>query len=244
VVRWTRPDVLFVHPRTVALDGSAPGFLKDLEGQATRELSNDDVSFHALRTYVPGDDRRYIHWRTSARSLATPARSLMVRQFEETRRSHLAVSMSTRRADYTGTDEFELAVELAASLGVQAFRESRQLSVLASGSPIASTTVQRMLDGFSGIERTETADDIVAVARSTALFTPDVSVAFLVCGAQPTPGQIRSAAMAFPIGVRVLAIRAVSGAATVLSRIADVAVLTVGALDDLPRALRQAVRTT
>lgn len=241
VVRWTKPQVLYVHPRTVLLEGFAPGFLKDLEGQSTRELSQDDVSFHALRGYVPGDDWRYIHWKTSARSLATPAQTLMVRQFEETRRSHLAVTVSTRRADYRTDDEFELAIAVAASLGVQAFRESRQLSVVTSAAALSATTPQRMLDGFAGLDRADGVDGVIAVAHSAAAHSPDVSVAFLVCGGTPSPAEIRSAALAFPLGVRVLAIRAVDGAATGLSRIGTTSVLTVGSLDELPRALRRAV---
>lgn len=61
-ILWTEPETLFVHPRTVALAGSAAGFIRDLEGMPTTELSSADVSFHALRDYVPGDDRRHIHW--------------------------------------------------------------------------------------------------------------------------------------------------------------------------------------
>ena len=93
---WTDATELFVHPRTVPLQGSAAGFIRDLEGQVSRSLTNSDVAFHALRGYVPGDDRRYVHWRTSART-----GTLMVRQFEETRRSHLLVALSTAAGDYT-----------------------------------------------------------------------------------------------------------------------------------------------
>ena len=94
-VLWTEPEDLFVHPRTVALAGSAAGFIRDLEGMPTTELSSADVSFHALRDYVPGDDRRHIHWKTTART-----NKLMVRQFEETRRAHLAISLSINTDEY------------------------------------------------------------------------------------------------------------------------------------------------
>src|SRR5690606_1690719 len=117
---WTEHVELFVHPRTVPLHGSSSGFLKDLEGRPTKDLSSSDVSSHALREYAPGDDRRHVHWKTSART-----GTLMVRQFEETRRSHLAVVLSTNAADYDDPEEFELAVSVAGSLGVQALREER-----------------------------------------------------------------------------------------------------------------------
>ena len=71
-----------MHPLLVSLAGASSGLLRDLEGQATRDLSDSDLSFHALRDYVAGDDRRYIHWRTTARR-----GSLMVKQFEDTRRT-------------------------------------------------------------------------------------------------------------------------------------------------------------
>ena len=53
-VRWTRPVELFVHPLLVSLAGASSGLLRDLEGQATRDLSDSDLSFHALRDYVAG----------------------------------------------------------------------------------------------------------------------------------------------------------------------------------------------
>ncbi len=91
----------------------------------TTELSSADVSFHALRDYVPGDDRRHIHWKTTART-----NKLMVRQFEETRRAHLAISLSINTDEYDSGPEFEMAISVAASIGRQAIREQRELDVL------------------------------------------------------------------------------------------------------------------
>ncbi|BAS08086.1 conserved hypothetical protein [Arthrobacter sp. Hiyo4] len=122
---WTEPEDLFVHPKTVALAGSAAGFIRDLEGMPTTDLSSADVSFHALRDYVPGDDRRHIHWKTTART-----NKLMVRQFEETRRAHLAISLSINTDEYASEQEFEMAISAAASIGRQAIREQRELDVL------------------------------------------------------------------------------------------------------------------
>lgn len=241
-VRWTDPQLLYVHPRTTSLSGAVAGFFKDLEGQPTDDLSNDDVSFHALRGYVPGDDRRYINWRTSARSGA-----LMVRQFEETRRSHIAVALSTDAAEYADPDEFELAVEAGASVVVQAAKESRELTVVAGGTPVPAGPARRTLDRLAGVQIDDrparTADlevGIVATARRVAELTPDVSIVFLLCGSTPTPAQIRQAGAALPVGVRVIAVRAVPGVAPSVRRISGLTVVTVGALDKLPVTLRKA----
>lgn len=240
-VRWTEPQVLYVHPRTTSLSGAVAGFFKDLEGRPTDDLSNDDVSFHALRGYVPGDDRRYIHWRTSARSGA-----LMVRQFEETRRSHIAVALSTDAADYADEDEFELAVEAGASVVVQAARESRQLTVVTNGAAVPAGSARGTLDRLAGVRldepRTRGADPevgILAAARRVADVAPDVSIAFLICGSVPTPAQIRQAGTGLPLGARVVVVRAVPGVAPTVRRIAGIVVVTVGSLDTLGITLRR-----
>ncbi len=57
-LRWADPVELFVHPRTARIAASAAGLVRDLEGQVSKKITNNDIAFHALRPYVPGDDRR------------------------------------------------------------------------------------------------------------------------------------------------------------------------------------------
>src|SRR5699024_9984886 len=83
---------------------------RDLEGTPSSDLSSSDIAFHALRDYAPGDDRSHVHWRTTART-----GKLMVRQFEETRRSHVVVALDDLAEHYASDEEFELAVSAAAS---------------------------------------------------------------------------------------------------------------------------------
>jgi uncharacterized protein (DUF58 family) len=232
---WTGATELFVHPRTVPLQGSAAGFVRDLEGQVSRSLTNSDVAFHALRGYVPGDDRRYVHWRTSART-----GTLMVRQFEETRRSHLAVALSTAGGDYLDADSFELAVSCAGSLALQALRDERSVSVLTSLDRLPTVSGPRLLDAFSGVETDSAAPRLAELSRRTAQEVPDASVAVLVTGAAPTPADLRAAASALPVDVRVLALRAVPGEEAGCRTVGDLTVVTVGDLADLPRTVRRA----
>src|SRR5690606_25782767 len=113
---------LFVHPRTTTLEGLSLGHLRDLEGLPSQQLARDDVSFHALREYQPGDDLRHVHWKSTAR-----VGEVMVRQYEETRRSHFVVGLSTHPDEYRVADEFELAISVAGSIGLRALRDSRTL---------------------------------------------------------------------------------------------------------------------
>lgn len=234
-VLWTEPVDLFVHPRTVALAGSAAGFIRDLEGMPTTELSSADVSFHALRDYVPGDDRRHIHWKTTART-----NKLMVRQFEETRRAHLAISLSINTDEYANDAEFEMAISVAASIGRQAIREQRELDVLTQKGPLRCETGRNMLDDMTRIVGSSMRKTAVDLARTLSDHVPNASVVFFVVGSSITATQLRSAAASVPPGVRSLAVRVQPGAAPSRASIADLTVLTVGDLDDLALVLRKA----
>ncbi len=233
-VRWTDPVEVFVHPRTVALTGASAGFLKDIEGRPTRILSPSDMSFHALREYVPGDDRRHIHWKTTART-----GRLMVRQFEETRRSHLAVALSTNRTDYDDPEEFELAVSVAGSLGLHAIREERDLSVFVPGRALAAGTAARLLDDLTRVALGSHRQDIATLARALGDDAPDASLAVLLFGSPVTATQLRAAALRLPVEVRGLGIRCVPGEPLGRRTIGGLTVLTLGDLRDLPAAIRR-----
>ncbi|WP_368496419.1 DUF58 domain-containing protein [Herbiconiux sp. A18JL235] len=117
---------LYVHPVTVDLPVEAPGLLRDLEGVATGDPAASDMSFQALRAYLPGDDRRHIHWKSTAKT-----GTFLVRQFEQTRRSHVIVLQSTSPDDYDSPEEFELGVSVAASIALRLLRDRTAVSVYA-----------------------------------------------------------------------------------------------------------------
>jgi uncharacterized protein (DUF58 family) len=233
-VVWTEPEELFVHPRVKNLSGSSTGFLKDLEGRVTTDISNSDVSFHALRDYVPGDDRRHIHWKTTART-----GQLMVRQFEETRRSHLAVLLSTRADDYAHDDEFELAVSVCGSLGLQAIKEDRGVTVLVNDGNLRGDHRTRLLDDLARVDTTTQRSTLVDVARVAGSTITDASVVAFVVGSRVTPTELRAASARLPQDVRVMAIQCAPGASLSRHAIAELVVLTIGELGELPAALRR-----
>lgn len=231
---WTEPEELFVHPRTLPLSGSTTGLLHDLEGRVTPDISDSDVSFHALRDYVPGDDRRHIHWKSTART-----GQLMVRQFEETRRSRLAVILSTRAEDYAHPDEFELAVSVCGSLGLQAIREDGGLAVLVQQGRVRGDHRTRLLDDLTRLQLAPARTTLAEIARVATATVSDASVVAVVVGSTVTPTDLRAAAVRLPVDSRLVALRCAPGAQVSRGRVADMQVLTLGELADLPNALRR-----
>lgn len=244
-VVWADQVSLFVHPRTVSIPSMSTGFIRDLEGNPTRDLTNSDVSFHALREYAAGDERRAIHWKSTAKT-----GRFMVRQFEESRRSHLMVALGLAESDYADEDEFELAVSVAGSLGVRAIRDARTVSVVASAvspdasrrrmpglRPLCTLTRTRLLDDLSGVERSPAALPVSELARAAADTVAGISVAFLVCGSATTLTRLRTAASRFPAGVDVVAVICAPETVPSLRRVAELSVLTIGYLEDLQHSL-------
>ena len=217
---------LFVHPRVVLLEAGAIGFLRDVEGIATQNLSSSDVSFHTLREYVPGDDRRSVHWRTTART-----GKLMVRQFEETMRAHLLIMLSTVPDDYASPDDFELAVSVAGSLGVSALREEKQVTLCTSRGEVPFPNAMGLLDRLSGVELGEKGHDLRGLAVKHGSM-PGISVAAFVTG-NPSAAVLRSAQLALPPGVFPFAVRCLGGEELARRRVGDLVVLDIPQLDDL-----------
>jgi uncharacterized protein (DUF58 family) len=235
-VLWTDPVELYVHPVTVSLDGTRAGLLRDLEGQSTRTISDDDMSFHALREYIPGDDRRSIHWRTSART-----GTLMVRQFEDTRRTHTALAVSTDTEDYRDEEELELAVSTFASLGTHVVRDGLEITVLAGTDRLRTQTPRRLLDDCASITPAPRADDAVELTRTVARNAPTASMAVVVTGSVPSRAALRSSSAHLPAGLRTIFVQCEPGAEVSLRTQGTLSVSTLGAIEDLPRLLRQLV---
>lgn len=242
---WADKMDLYVHPRTISIPSMSTGFIRDLEGSPTRDLTNSDVSFHALRGYVAGDERRTIHWKSTAKT-----GTYMVRQFEESRRSHLMVALSLSEGDFASDDEFEMAVSVVGSLGARAIRDARTVSVVASAvtpefarrqvnamRELSTVTRSRLLDDLSTVEMAATALPLPELAKVAAEGVAGISVAFLVCGSTTTLSQLRAASVRFPAGVDVVAVVCDPEAVPSLRRIAELSVLTIGFLEDLQKSL-------
>jgi uncharacterized protein (DUF58 family) len=147
---------LWIHPRSYQISLFPSGRIRDLEGPAA-DRAQGSVTFHSLREYVPGDDLRRVHWRTSAR-----LGNLLVREHVDASQPRLAVVLDTdRRAYDEGT--FEAAIEAAASIGSVACLQRFPLWMTTSSGRIVydrtlDSSPVTFLDELAALEWSEATD--------------------------------------------------------------------------------------
>ncbi|MEO3868611.1 DUF58 domain-containing protein [Nonomuraea sp. B12E4] len=160
-----RADMLLVRPRTVALPPPRAGRQRHLDGLASRSAPDGAAGFDGLRDYVIGDDLRHVHWRSTARTGV-----LMVKELTDVNLPATVAVLDTRPGSYEGDDEFELAVDVAASVACAVTRERFPLRLLtgtgellhAKGGPGESELV---LDRLAVVEREATAEPPLTTLR-------------------------------------------------------------------------------
>jgi uncharacterized protein (DUF58 family) len=245
-VRWADPVELFVHPLTTLLAPSQSGLVRDLEGAVTSTLTNSDLEFHALRPYEPGDDQRYVHWRASARN-----GQLMVRQFQETRRSGLVLAQLVDAAGYStirnpgavvedaSNPEFELAVSVMASVGAQVLREKTRARVVTETLELRTATVTTLLDDSCRLEPTPVTQTPRAFVRDVLARMAPPSVLVVVTGSQTPISELRAIEAVVGSDTRLIALRVVLDGEPRISQVSRFHLLTIGELGDLPKLLRR-----
>lgn len=233
-----RTIILWVRPRTVALGGLGLSQLRDLEGAPSDRLSMSDLAFHALREYVPGDDLRHVHWRSSAR-----AGELLVRQYHDTRRSQLTVVLDTTAESYSSTDEFELAVSAAASLLAAAALEEYDVTFVAGARHLTGQSGPVMLDETCLVEREPSGDPARAgqgLSRGLRValeLAPDSALLLAVTGSLLPLGSAQDALAVSGSAVARLLVRADPSTSASVRQHRGVAVAGIAALTDLPVVL-------
>jgi uncharacterized protein (DUF58 family) len=238
---WTPVREVLVRPPLLPVDSLGAGLLRDLEGVSTDAVSQSDLAFHALREYVPGDDLRHIHWRSSAKVMASTGESaLLVRQYLDTRRSHATIVVEDRLSAWADPEDFETAMTVAASIAVRAVLDEFDVSFVcgdhaSSGSDghLALDAVCRSDFGRRGI--------VESGRRATGL-APDTSLVFFVGGSDTEFTDILRAAAAFPPEVRRFAVLVEPGTTSRVTETGGLPVLHLAAEEDLGGLLRWSVR--
>lgn len=231
---WTTPHDLYVHPMTIPLTTQMAGILRDLEGQTRKTISDNDMSFHALREYVPGDDVRNIHWKSSARN-----QSLMVRQYEDTRRTTTVLGVDEDAASWATEDDFELGVSVAASIAVHAIRHGLELTVLSHTHTLRTTTPKHCSTtrvAWRPPPHRPSGSPAPWCARN-----PPQHWLFVITGAQQSPTELRERLALFDPGMRIVVVECSVDAQPSVTHRDQLTVIRLATMTDLPRTLALAV---
>jgi uncharacterized protein (DUF58 family) len=232
--RWSATAELLVLPRMVGVESLGLGAIRDQEGTPSDEVSMSDLAFHALREYVPGDDLRHVHWRSSAK-----ADKLQIRQYHDTRRSHLTVVIDDNHDSYADPDDFEIAVSAGASIAARAHSDGVELSLLCGDHAVTGRGLDGILDACCRIE--PGTSDPVQGAQQAMRLAPETSWLVMVTGGA-APAELAGVLRArMATDVTLLLIRADGAAPTTVSRVSGARLLTLRVLAELPPALRAAV---
>ena len=229
---WTDELELTVHPRLVPLLELGTGFVKDLEGQSTSNPTDSDISFYALRNYESGDDRRQIHWLSTART-----GTLLVRQYVDTRRSHVGILVDGVQASYGSEEEFETALSVAGSLGVRVLADDQEVSCLVGDERVSSSTRAGLLDGLARIEGMTRRGSLNSAVSSMLRSTAGLTLAVVVTGSNDSFDELRRVAVRFARGARVLIIRIDPTRPSTFQPLGSQVLMSLESLEDLPHLL-------
>ena len=133
-VTYGEAGTFTVRPRICLLPVLPSGTAHHLEGPTSDTADDGSLTSHALREYVLGDDLRRVHWRSTART-----GRLMVRQMVDVSLPHTTLVLDTRPAAYAVDDDFELAVDTAASIAYAAARSNFPVDLRCETGPLLRT---------------------------------------------------------------------------------------------------------
>lgn len=137
------PDV--VHLRKVAI---RPPRTHGHFGPIPARVAGSGVDFYGLRDYQPGDPRRWINWRASARH----EQQLFVNQFEQERIADVGIILDARLQSNitlpTGQTLFEHSVMAAGSISEALLNDGNRVGLLVYG-----YGVERTFPGYGKVQQ-------------------------------------------------------------------------------------------
>lgn len=175
--------VLWVHPRVHDVQPMSVGSVPDFEGRAEASKPGT-TSFASLREYVPGDDPRRIHWRSSART-----GQLVVRESVDTMEPTVTVVLDTR-SEVFDEDAFEEAAEVAATVLMSTLDGGRPARLTILGEDLASVTTSGATSALDRLAAAQRWADGSAVALMTAVDAAEPGGALVVITGAGEPSVV------------------------------------------------------
>ncbi|HRK29751.1 MAG TPA: DUF58 domain-containing protein [Tepidisphaeraceae bacterium] len=142
-------STVVVWPRPIPVNLSAVGRRPSHDAAAVWR-SGDDGDAAGVRPYRRGDSMRMIHWHQSARH-----DRLIVRDRAAAARPTISCRLDCRTSSYSDTDEFDLAVGVAAGMvaAARAIGASMTLSIRSTFFNVVSESdARRVMDALSAVQ--------------------------------------------------------------------------------------------
>jgi uncharacterized protein (DUF58 family) len=144
------PERIWVYPRVLGFRTLPAGQTRHLEGPSSDTSPQGNITFHRLREYVPGDDLRLVHWRSSAH-----AGQLLVKHNVDTSQPFTVVIFDQRPSLYT-EESFEHAVDVVASVLVSSSANKAPVELrLTDGTVLGGPRVRDvtpLIDHMTGVQ--------------------------------------------------------------------------------------------
>ena len=184
-----------------------------------------------------------------------------MRQFLDTRRSHITVLVDNDPASYRDGSEaareireitagrtlpvpggalpevrdLETAISVAASIGMRCHRDDQDVTIVAGSYAVSKAHPQRTLDTLARVEAGPA--DLLHMSTTATALAPDTSVCLVVTGPHREFGMLQRVGSQFPPEVRTVAIVVDPLAERSVRRAGAVTVLIVDALRNLRSVL-------
>ncbi|MEV6980575.1 DUF58 domain-containing protein [Sphaerisporangium sp. NPDC051017] len=167
---------LLVRPRVVPLGVLPSGRAPHLEGPSGDRAPSGTATFQTLREYVPGDDMRHVHWRSTART-----GTLMVRRLVDASLPVTTVALDTRAFSAEAWSRAAAAAGSASGIEGAAGSVSRAVSRAVSGARSASSATG---SGAGPASRIGVGSEAGPVARAWFELAVDVAASVAVGAAR------------------------------------------------------------
>lgn len=225
---------IFIHPVTVRVDSAWDLASSMMQGATDSNEAVKDVDFHGLREYEPGDDLRHVHWISTAKT-----GQVMIRQYDASLQVEPLFVLCTSTASYASAEEFETAVSVYASYGLDALRVRHTARAVCTDQADhwrTWTDARSLLNNASCIQadQDETLESHADTVRGL-LHNDDFTSYVVILGTNHTDAMLHDLVMHASRSDSMVIIRIHTDTQPSMCRLAQGRLITIGSLQDLPR---------
>jgi uncharacterized protein (DUF58 family) len=162
-------DRVIVYPRIFTIEQlGIPPMYPVGDTTAERRIFEDPVRIVGVRDYTPGDSRRRIHWKASARH-----NNLQVKVFEPTTSLDVAIflavdSFKARQGEVLDEEDFELAISASASLASRLIEQRSSVGMFVNSRLADSEQPIQMRPGSNAGQLVEILESLAKVTHAAS----------------------------------------------------------------------------